>query len=120
MRIAHRGAAGAGIVLVALGVGVARADLTVGAWEPRAPMNGVTSHTAAFLHAGRILVLDSWAGGVSPMKAYDVASDTWTSTTEWGETYESMPAGPRSEYAAAMLGDSIYVAGGWTHSDCHT
>lgn len=85
-------------------------------WSPRAPMPTPRAYAPAVVHQGQIYVVggcssdvnQQFYNAVASLEVYDPAFDAWT-------VLPSMPT-PRVGPAAAVVGNKIYVIGGFTRS----
>jgi len=95
---------------VDFGTGVVKYDLITQTWDiaSAAPIPLGVNRAASVVHAGRIYVVGGMVAGVSSTTAiqvYDPASNTWHHTFP-------LPA-PRSRHGAVVVGDVLYVVGGF-------
>jgi N-acetylneuraminic acid mutarotase len=86
-------------------------DTAGGNWGTAAPLEGARHHINAAAVGGKLYLVGALVGGafnaIGDVRIYDPGSDSWSNGT-------SMPAGSeRGAGAVAVIGDEIYVAGGW-------
>ena len=87
--------------------------LAQGTWTSIAPLPiGVNSGANGVAFLGRFCVIDGTNGIIQAPQIYDPVTDTWSVKT----------ADPvvRSESAAGVIGNKIYVAEGWLNSNSNT
>jgi N-acetylneuraminic acid mutarotase len=85
-------------------------------WDPRAPMPTPRAYASAVVHQNQIYVVggcssdvyQQFHNAVASLEVYDPALDSWA-------VLPSMPT-PRVGPAAAVVGNKIYVIGGFTRS----
>lgn len=95
---------------------VERYDIATGRWDLVAPMPVSINHTAAAVHDGKLYLVGGYMGdpatfmrgdglAVAIFLEYDPATDRW----------RELPPPPtkRGAVAADVIGDELFVAGGW-------
>jgi N-acetylneuraminic acid mutarotase len=94
-------------------------DIPTDRWTTGAPMPVSLNHTTAVTHDGKLYLVDGYMGdfatfmggdglAVAILLEYDPATDKW----------RTLPSPPtkRGAVAAGVIGDELYVAGGWNTS----